>query len=472
MNILSRRSDSVLLWVALSLFVYVLLAVYFPLVPHYNRVPPADVRTFAPTLAEGLAYGLLVAFVFLLYLLAYRAPQAQRLGLAPILGITALLALPLLFVYPINATDVFRYFIRGRLTAVYGASPLAVAPDHFPGDPFIPLAGEWAAETSPYGPAWEIVAAGVAAVSGENLLLALLLFKGLALAAHLGSAALIWQQQPATELRAARTLLWAWNPALLLMFAVDAHNDSLMLFWLLLGSAFLPRRPVAGMLIALLGPLTKLAGLLPLPFLFIGAWQRQPGRGAKRLLLLGTAIGGALLVTVAFLPFGSPFALVERLASEATENVGYSPAATIWLVADQWGQPPSIDLLDRVGTMLFVALAGWLLWRTWRRREAVRGAADVFFAYLATSLTFRIWYTIWPFPWLLLERRPGGRLAAGLTFLVAAQLSVVIYGHLRVFSFDGNQTTAHVIGVLFVFVLPLLVAYVAGRSQRSGRRRR
>jgi hypothetical protein len=466
MSRVTHRLSSVRLWAALSLVIYVLFALFFPLVPHYSWVPTLDIRSFAPSLWHGLGYGLLLLLVYGFYLGAYRSAQAAPLRLGAILSVAALLALPLLFVYPINAADIFRYFISGRLTAFYGTSPLAVAPVQFAGDPFLPLAGEWAGETSPYGPVWELIAGAIAAISGENLLLALLLFKGLALAAHLGSAALIWQQQPAAELKAARTLLWAWNPALLLMFAVDGHNDSLMIFWLLLGTAVLARRPVLGLLIALLGPLTKLAALLPVPFLFVWAWRRQQEAAARRLLLAGTVAGGLVLAAIAFVPFGSPFALVQRLASEATENVGYSPTVALWLVLDKRGQAPAMEGIDLLATGLFVGVAAWLLWRTWRGREALRSAADVYFAYLATSLTFRIWYSIWPFPWLLLERQPGRRLVGGLTFLLTAQLSVVVYGHIRVFLFAGDHTAAHVSGVLLVFVLPLLAAAVAGRSRR------
>lgn len=454
------------MWAALSFAVYLLFALFFPLLPNYGRIPTLDVRSFTPSLWQGLGYALLVVLLYGFYLGAYRSVQASPPSLAVILGGAALLALPLLLVYPLNATDIFRYFIRGRLTAVYGANPLAAAPNQFAGDPFLALAGEWADETSPYGPVWELVAGAVAAVSGENLLLALFLFKGLATAAHLGGAALIWRLQPERELRAARALLWGWNPALLLMFAVDGHNDSLMIFWLLLGTAVLARRPVPGMLIALLGPLTKLAALLPLPFLFIWAWRREQGAAARRLLLGGTVAGGLVLATLVFVPFGSPFALVQRLASEATENIGFSPLVAIWLVLNSQGIAPDIDRLDLLSTLLFVALAAGLLWRAWRGREALRSAADLYFAYLATSLTFRIWYTIWPFPWLLLERQPGRRLVGGLAFLLAAQLSVVVYGHLRLFWLGGDQTAAHISGVLLVFVLPLLAAAVAGRSRR------
>jgi alpha-1,6-mannosyltransferase len=465
-------SRAPLLWLGLSFLLYCLLPLVFPLLTHYDQVPAADIRTFAPSLTEGLVYGLGVVLLYFFYLRAYQAGRSRALSLTAILGITLLLALPALLAYPINANDVFRYYVRARLTTVYGVSPLEVAPAAFAADPYVPLAGEWAGETSPYGPLWELVAAGIAAASGENLLTALLAFKVLALAAHLGSAALIWRQQPDTTLKVERTLLWAWNPALLLMFAMDGHNDSLMLFLLLLGTSLLRRKPLAGILVALLGPLIKLIGLLPLPFLFLQAWQLQPDRKARQRLLLGTVVGGVLLVYLTFVPFGSPLTLLQRLASEASDSAGFSPSVALWLLLDHVGQAPAVESLELVSMALFMALAGWLLWRTWQGRNALRGAADIFFAYLVTALTFRIWYTVWPFPWLLLERRPGPRLVGGLALLLTAQLSVVVYGHVRVYLLGMEQRPAHVIGVLLVFALPLAAGVVAARRQRSDRHRR
>lgn len=464
---LRRSLQSVWLWMALSLALYGVLPLRFPLLPNYNVVPLADVRTFTPSLLDGLAYALLVALLYLFYLLAYRAARQTGLRLAHILGVTLLLALPLLLVYPINANDVFRYFIRGRVMTVYGQNPLAVAPAAFPDDPYLPLAGEWAGESSPYGPLWELAAAGVTLLSGQNLLAALLLFKALAVGAHLGIAVFIWRQQPAGEAQVGRTLLWAWNPALLLIFAVDAHNDALMLLWLMWGAALLQqRRPLAGLLVALLGPLTKLAALLALPFLFLETWRRQAEPGEKRRLLLGSVLGGLSLAALAFLPFGSPLDLLARLLREASDVPGFSPLAALWLVADRSGVRLDIDLLGRAGLILLVAFYLWLLWLTWRGRPAARSSADAFAGYLFTALAFRIWYTAWLFPWLLLERSPGRRLVAGLAMLLAAQLSVVVYGHVRVFALQSDHMVAHVIGVLLVFGLPLLLAAAA----RPGRR--
>lgn len=469
MNPPFRKRISVRHLLILSFAGYVSLPVLFPLIPHYRQVPLADVRAFLPSLAGGLAYAALFAGQYGLYALIHRRVARKPLPLRTVLLVTILFAAPLLLTYPINATDIFRYFVRARVTTVYGESSLAVPPIAFPGDPYLPLAGSWATETSPYGPLWELIAGGIVMLSNQNLLVALLLFKGLGLLSHLGSAVLIWHsQEKGAQARAAKTILWAWNPALLYMFVGDGHNDALMILWLLLGYWILERRqlPAAGAVALALAPLTKPIGLLPIPFFILSALRRLPDAGQRTRFLLAAGGGSLALAVATFIPFGSPLELASRLLREVAIGGGFSPATLFWFLSHRLGSGISGPRLGRIGTLLFALLALWLLWRSWRGRSTLRGAGDVFLSYLATSITFRIWYTIWAFPWLLLDHNGRRRLAFGLSFLLTAQLSVVIYGHVRIHVLDGSMFQAHLMGVPFTFGLPLLLALVARDRRR------
>lgn len=455
----------------LSLAGYILLRFWFPLAPSFDEAPLPDIRTFTPSLLAGLAYAVLLVILFALYYLAFWKVRHMVTPprLAFILLAVILFGLPLLQTFPVNATDVYRYFIRGRVYSVYGQSPFAMAPNRFQTDPFLPLAGEWADETSPYGPVWELTAATVTRASENNLYLGLTLFKSLGLLAHALCAILIWRllrRVKASE-QMALTLLWAWNPALLLMFVVDAHNDVLMLTWLLLG-LWLQRQgwPVVGFMGMVVAAVIKPIALLPLPLFFLATWRELPGGRARvRFLLLG-GIASLAIVWLAFLPFGSPLDLVERLAREASADGGFSPLTLAILVSQAMTVHLPITLLTNLARVLFAAVALWLLWRTWHGRSPVRGAADIFVAYIVQALNFRLWYTTWPFPWLVLDEasydnldgRLSYRLEAGLWFLLTTQLSVLIYGHLRVYALGGDHLPAHLIGVPFTFGLPLLLA--------------
>jgi len=468
------------LWVlmALSLAGYGALCWWMPLVPHYGRLPLLDVRAFSPSLGAGLLYGLLLVALFALYGLAYqKVREGERPFPLPLLLLTtALFILPLLFTYPINANDIYRYAIRGHATSYYRTNPFTTPLSQLPDTSLAAYAGEWVDATTPYGPVWEDTAAILGTFSGDNLLAGLLLFKGLAALLHLSITVLIWAllNKQSTAVRASLTLLWAWNPALLLIFVVDGHNDILMLFWLLLGLWIMRHgRLTLGFLVMALAPLTKLTGLLPLPFFFLAAWRQMPGLRQKMWLAVGTAVGVPALAILAFLPFGSPLALAQRLMYEATSVPGFSPAVLLFYLATILGMPASYPLLYGIAGTLAVAAVGigsWLLWQAAHGRSPLNGVADIFGLYIAQALSFRLWYASWPFPWLLLDEAEAqsphhaARLQVGLWFLFTSQLSVLIYGHLRAYALGGSAELAHFIGVPFTFGLPLLLAWQQTRA--------
>lgn len=459
---------------SLSLLGYGLMALWFPLVPYINQAPPSDIRSFAPTLLGGLVYALLVIGLFALLILSFhRAERSDGGSPRPLYFILAgslLLALPLLFTYPINATDIFRYVIRGRIASVYGQNPFVVPAASFTSDPFILLTGEWANETSPYGPVWELVAAGLTAISGDSLLVGVLLFKLLALACFSIMTALIWSLLPKNHSRVAYTLLWAWNPALFLIFVVDGHNDAVMLLWLVLGY-WLARRGcvVSGFLVMSLAALTKPIAILALPFFFLEFFRHMAA--SRRRLALAALLGVPILTWLAFLPWAgshgplrTSIELALRLVREATGGAAFSPPVWFFMALDK---SVPIQVFGRIAQGLLALAVLWLLWRAIRGRSALRGTADVFYTYIITALNFRIWYAAWPFPWLLLDTtnespdladRAAYRLRAGFWFLLTSQLSVIIYGHLRTYLFGGDHRVAHLVGVPFVFVLPFFLA--------------
>jgi hypothetical protein len=396
----------------------------------------------------------------------------------------ALFCIPLLSAFPINATDIYRYFIRGRISSVHGENPFLVPVAELDEEPFAVLAGEWANETSPYGPIWELTASAITRAAPDDLLAGLLAFKGLSILAFLAAGILIWLilVDVAPGKRSALTLLWLWNPALLLIFVMDGHNDSLMIVWFLLGWLLMVRgRTQIGLIVMLLAPLTKPIGLLPLPFFFLAGWRGLPHKQAKVRYFLLTGISALVLLWLAFLPFGSPVDLAQRLLGEATSGGGFTPLAFFILEAREAGFAAPVSPVIRVLTLLFLVFALWLLWLTWRGRSPLRAAADIFAGYILQAFRFRIWYAAWPFPWLILDRgrvaandaSSRGRLAAGLTFLLTSQLSVLIYGQVRTELLGNSHLRAHRAGIAFTFALPLLVGIVvAVYSARSRARQK
>jgi hypothetical protein len=480
---------------------YIVLAWWFPLLPNLGRRPAADILIFTDSLTMGVAYGALLITLFVLLIVAFRGiwlrglwgahlarPAGQSLAL--ILGVTVLFGLPLVLTYPVNATDLFRYAQRGRITTLYGGNPFTEPLTDYPNDPFRPLAGEWAAETTPYGPVWEGVAAVAARVAPGSMGGTLLALKAAGLLLLLATSAVLWAllARTPTDRRAAYVVLWAWNPALLLTFVGHGHNDSLMLLWLLLALWALRRgRGVVGLWLVALAVLTKPVAALVLPFYLIDAWRRTPAPGRPRLVV-GAAGGAALLTAVSFLPWAgrgglmaSPLTLVDRLAREAAGGAGFSPATFFYFALQEAGFDVPIQTIGTLFLGLFLLVYAAFVWRTWRGGPVARGAAGAFGGYILQALNFRIWYAAWPFAFLIDDAAERDQAAtpltyamrAGFWFLLTSQLSVIIYSHLRVFLLDESHAQAHLIGVPFTFLLPWVLArwsWFPTGQQRSTRR--
>lgn len=447
------------IWLGFMFLGALTLGVWFPFLP--QALSLGDVRSFAPDLLAGLAYAALFSALYVAYLVVARAIRQGRWSPTwpTVLTWTTLIGLPLIVTYPINAIDVYNYYWLGRLVVHYHVNPFVMPPAAFPHDPYLPLMGEWANTTTPYGPVWALVSALIYWLAQGEVATALVLFKLVGLVALAATGYLLWcclAERPPAE-RWSQTALWLWNPALLFMFVIDAHNDALMLLWLVAGVWLIQRRrPVLGLTVMALAPLTKLIGVLVLPFMALYAWQQLPPGRPRLRLTLGATLGMGSIALLLFAPFGSPLPLLQRLATESQEGGSFSPLVFVILAARALGGAAAAGGWVRGASWLFATGAlGLVVWFWWGRR-VWRVSADIFALYLLTAFRFRIWYPSWLLPWLILDDdRP--RLAAGLAFLLTSQLSVVWYGHIWAAWLGGDHVMAHLIGVPLVFGPPLAV---------------
>ncbi len=449
----------------------------FPLTPYFDFVPQLDIRSFTPSLLAGLGYGLLLIGLFGLYWRTAKLVWVEKRPLSPqlLFGITLIYGLILINTYPINATDIYRYVIRGRIKSVYGQSQFEMPPNAFPTDPFEKYAGEWAEETTPYGPVWELAATAVTAISGDNFYLGLLLFKGIGLFNLLAVGYVLRQiqsKQP-TERRTAFTLLWCWNPAVLLTFVVNAHNDALMILWLMLGVWFIRRsRLTTGFLLMVIAMLTKPIALLALPFYFVAILRQLPDWSARARFTAVTFLGSVLLTWLAFLPFGSPLELIMRLSRESYAGAGFSIVALLVLINQALQTTIHPLRLLQVAQAVYILFLLRELWRVGNGRLAPPAVQNSFAGYLLQAANFRLWYTTWLLPWNLIEHPPANepsyRLKVVLWLLFTTQLSPLIFGHLRVYALNGNQLSAHLIAIPFTFGLPFLLAKVSNKRKQNG----
>jgi alpha-1,6-mannosyltransferase len=345
--------------------------------------------------------------------------------------------LPLLAAPPMYSRDVYSYLAQSEIS-IKGLDPYRVGPatglglDHV----FtLSVPNMWRETPAPYGPLFLWIGKGISALTGENIVAAVLCHR---LVVLLGVALIVW----ATPRLARRcgvaevSALWlgAANPLLIMHLVGGIHNEALMLGLMLAGTEFalrgvdaatplIPRplrwprrhedwprwRPLvmllAGVVLITLSSQVKLPSLLALGFVAMALACRWGGT-FKAFVLAGgslTAVSVAVMAIIGWvsgLGFGWLFTL-------GTANVVRSWMSLPTLLALGTGQvgillglgdhtTAILGLTRAIGVFVIAILVTWLLLAVLRGRLHPVGGLGV--ALGMTVLLFPVvqpWYVLW-----------------------------------------------------------------------------
>lgn len=378
-------------------------------------------------------------------------------------------ALPLLIAPPMYSRDVYSYLAQSEI-ANKGLDPYQVGPapglglDHV----FtLSVPNMWRETPAPYGPLFLWIGEGISALTGENIVAAVLCHR---LVVLLGVGLIVWAV-PRLARRcgvAEVSALWlgAANPLLIMHLVAGIHNEALMLGLMLAGTelalrgvssvgaaATLIPRPLSwprgwqersrwwpmamlllGVVLITLSSQVKLPSLLALGFVAVALANRWGGT-IKALLLAGgslTAVSVAVMAVIGWAS-GLGFGWISTLG---TANVVRSWMSLPTLLALGTGQvgillglgdhtTAILGLTRAIGVFIIAVLVTWLLFAVLRGRLHPVGGLGV--AMGMTVLLFPVvqpWYVLWAvLPLAAWATRPAFR---GATIVVT--LAVGIFG--------------------------------------------
>ena len=154
--------------------------------------------------------------------------RGSRIAVRWLLGGAVLLHLLVLFAPPPQSQDLFQYLFYGRMQAAYHANPYAIQPVRYWLDRWYGMI-QWPTQTSVYGPAWTLLAFGVARAAGSNLSMAVVLMKLAILAMDLGVIACILalsrDRRDPDGAAGWGLLVYAWNPLILIAVPLGGLVD-------------------------------------------------------------------------------------------------------------------------------------------------------------------------------------------------------------------------------------------------------
>lgn len=225
-----------------------------PPLPHIHLVGVPDLLSSWGTLAMLLTA---LTIVFLAYIFALRR-LPTRVSRRFIMYSTLVLGLLFMTIPVVTSPDLYSYIAYARIGVDYGLNPLTTIPRTIHTDAIYNYV-LWVDQPSAYGPAWTLLTCffqwlmnmcGI----GSYILSMVLTLRTWGLIMHLSSVALIWSISGSLqrlhgivsqEKRLRATLAFAWNPLLLLEACTNAHNDTTLLFLILLAIWFLVRAQLA-----------------------------------------------------------------------------------------------------------------------------------------------------------------------------------------------------------------------------------
>ncbi len=346
-------------------------------------------------------------------------------------------ALPLLIAPPMYSRDVYSYLAQSEIS-LQGLDPYRVGPatglglDHV----FtLSVPNLWRETPAPYGPLFLWIGRGISALTGENIVEAVLCHRLLVLA---GVGLIVW----ATPRLARRcgvaevSALWLGpaNPLLFMHLVAGIHNEALMLGLMLAGTEFALRgvdatgpslpKPLAwprgreewsrwypmgmlllGTVLITLSSQVKLPSLLALGFVTM-ALARRWGGTFKAFLISGGSLAAVSLAVMAVIGWASGlgFGWIFTLGTANVVRSWMSPPTLLALGTGQVGillglgdHTTAVLALTRgIGVFLIAVVVTWLLIAVLRGRLHPVGGLGV--ALGATVLLFPVvqpWYLLW-----------------------------------------------------------------------------
>jgi alpha-1,6-mannosyltransferase len=367
--------------------------------------------------------------------------------------------LPLLAAPPMYSKDVYSYLAQSQICRL-GLDPYRVGPatglglDHV----FtLSVPSLWRETPAPYGPLFLWIGRGISALTGENIVAAVLCHR---LVVLIGVGLIVW----ATPRLARRcgvaevSALWlgAANPLLIMHLVAGIHNEAPMLGLMLAGTEFALRgidsaRPLvprpwpglrthwpdwaplgmllAGAILITLSSQIKLPSLLALGFVAMAlAWRW--GGNLRAFLLAGGLMAGLALAVMAAVGWASRlgFGWIYTLGTANVVRSWMSPPTLLALGTGQVGillglgdhTTAVLSLTRGIGVLIIAVMVGWLLIAVLRGRLHPVGGLGV--ALGGTVLLFPVvqpWYLLWAIiPLAAWATRPSFRLAVIIVTIV------------------------------------------------------
>ncbi len=268
-----------------------------------------------------LVVGLLL-LIFIFYILSYKQIVKNNISLKTVFIFFSLFNLTLLFIWPIGSSDIFSYIYQSRILSEYQANPYFVSYDTFTHDSFYHIIrNKWSMHTMVYGPLWVIIGSVLSFIGNNSLLFTLFLFKLFFIVINFLNFYFI--SKISKNIKA--IFLYAWNPLILYEFALNGHNDVLIVFFILISLFFfLQQNKIKNYILAwiflLFSVLIKFYTIIFLPFFFLIPLFKLKNNKEKLYFSLSAVAIVIIMPIIFFSPFGNNLKIFQGIKAQLSHS--------------------------------------------------------------------------------------------------------------------------------------------------------
>ena len=301
---------------------------------------------------------------------------AERVRISLGAKVIALWSLPIVLGPPLLSNDVYSYAAQGEIGS-RGLDPTVVGPWALGGGRFWRAADDvWHYNSSPYGPVWNKMAAGLVRVTGHDPALAVWAFRiVIVLSVALSGWAVVRLARQIGTDPAVALVLAIGNPVVLLHFIGGIHNDAMMMTLLLVGLSFMrSHRRALAFLVLSAALAIKLPAVVGLAFLG-WTWAEAPASFLRRTMRAGFAtFAGFVLVMAISVQFNMSQGWVTALKGTGKVRSTFAPSTMSGTIATSllhwWhfavNADTVINVFRTVGLLMAAALGWWVMSKTAR----------------------------------------------------------------------------------------------------------
>ena len=406
---------------AATLLAWGLVAIVLPLHGLFFSSAFQATDNVRPSIAEswGATALLLVALLLLCccYSFALRS-LPTRVGLRYIVMTAGVFGGICVCISVVTSPDLFSYILYARMATLYHLNPLVTTPLAVANDPLYSYL-YWKDQPSAYGPTWVVFSGLLQSCCDllfgtKNLFATVLSFRLFGLVAHLWSCALVWSicrtLQPthkSAKSPVLATLAFAWNPLLLFEACINAHNDTILLLFVLLSLWVFVRQKTQyaylwTTLLLALATCLKLNVAVLVPGLLFFLWQ-QPNHKQKVsfALLLYCAV-----LLLCYVPFWANGAMLRFLSVNpgTYRNINSLPDFLGQLTTSigQLRGSPALQaerITHIASTVLFVLAYSFLCWQALFTKRRLRTFPQLIRWLTTAWLLYCLLGAPWFWPW-------------------------------------------------------------------------